>query len=154
METTTITCTEELKAMVREECTVYPDATAFLLHPGEAYDIDRMGNEGVIIVTPFGEATLAWRSFTWHDCGVLCAEHGSPLDTSIDVVRLSKCADCGHPLSEHEDVAADLREPSTWVCHGGDFDCGCKERAAAGGWAGCEHFCHCHAPARLPLVLR
>ena len=28
------------------------------------------------------------------------------------------CAGCGHPLNEHEDVSADLREPQTWVCHG------------------------------------
>lgn len=57
----------DLTATITEECTVYPDAGGFLLHPGEDYAIDRLGNKGVIILTPFGEATLAWRSFKWSE---------------------------------------------------------------------------------------
>jgi hypothetical protein len=55
----------DLVATVTEECAVYPDDGSFLLHAGETYDIDSMGNKGVIILTPFGKALLAWRSFRW-----------------------------------------------------------------------------------------
>lgn len=83
----------DLQATVIEECTVYPDGP-FLLHPGETYAIDKLGNKGVVILTPFGAATLAWRSFKWSEaepvclpfdpCGkALCPECGDPRDTNI-----------------------------------------------------------------------
>jgi hypothetical protein len=62
------------------------------MHKDETYAIDRVGNGGVIVLTPFGEVTLPWSAFRWegveHECGVLCAEHGDPRSNSVDYVRL------------------------------------------------------------------
>lgn len=57
----------DVMATVTEPCTIYPDVGAVELLPGETYAIERLGNEGVVIVTPCGLATLAWRSFRWSE---------------------------------------------------------------------------------------
>lgn len=56
----------DLQATLREDVTTYPDGAAFLLHEGETYAIERVGNGGVYVLTPFGEAFVAYRSIRWH----------------------------------------------------------------------------------------
>lgn len=61
----------ELKATLKEDFTAYPDGTVFLMHKDETYAIDRVGNGGVVVLTPFGEVTLSWSAFRWSGEDVL-----------------------------------------------------------------------------------
>lgn len=58
----------DLRAAMRCEYTAtLEDGSAFLLHAGETHAIERLGNGGVYIGTPFGEAFVPWSAFSWHE---------------------------------------------------------------------------------------
>lgn len=63
----------DLMATIKEDTVLtVEDDTKFLVHEGESYRIDRVGNGGVIVLTPFGEVTLPWCAFRWSGEDVWC----------------------------------------------------------------------------------